>query len=138
MALQPVRPDPDELLKNLQAGGRGRMKIFLGYAASVGKTYAMLEAAYQRKAQGIDVVVGYIETHKRVETEELCTNSRQGFFQSLNFFKAIVVCRSYTDHAAAFLHTQSLADIDGVVVSIPHINAFLCQFFRDQSRMHVF
>ena len=107
MALQPVRPDPDELLKNLQAEerGRGRMKIFLGYAAGVGKTYAMLEAAYQRKAQGIDVVVGYVETHKRVETEELCTNSRQGFFQSLNFFKGIVVCRSYTDHAAAIFYS---------------------------------
>ncbi len=50
---------------------RGKLKIFLGYAAGVGKTYAMLEAAYQRKEQGMDVVVGYVETHKRVETEEL-------------------------------------------------------------------
>jgi two-component system sensor histidine kinase KdpD len=67
------RPDPDELLKNLQAEepSRGKLKIFLGYAAGVGKTYAMLEAAYQRKAQGIDVVVGYVETHRRIETEEL-------------------------------------------------------------------
>jgi two-component system, OmpR family, sensor histidine kinase KdpD len=67
------RPDPDELLKNIQAeeGRRGRLKIFLGYVAGVGKTYAMLEAAHQRKAQGVDVVVGYIETHKRAETEEL-------------------------------------------------------------------
>ena len=67
------RPDPDELLKHVQAeeSSRGRLKIFLGYAAGVGKTYAMLEAAHQRKEQGIDVVVGYVETHKRVETEEL-------------------------------------------------------------------
>ena len=69
------RPDPDELLKQVQADEqarqRGKLKIFLGYAAGVGKTYAMLEAAHQRKAQGIDVAVGYIETHKRVETEEL-------------------------------------------------------------------
>lgn len=67
------RPDPDELLKNIQAEEtkRGRLKIFLGYVAGVGKTYAMLEAAHQRKAQGVDVVVGYIETHKRAETEEL-------------------------------------------------------------------
>ena len=67
------RPDPDELLRNLEAEeqGRGKLKIFLGYAAGVGKTYAMLEAAYQRKEQGVDVVVGYVETHKRVETEEL-------------------------------------------------------------------
>lgn len=67
------RPDPDELLKNIQAEepNRGKLKIFLGYVAGVGKTYAMLEAAHQRKAQGVDVVVGYIETHKRAETEEL-------------------------------------------------------------------
>ncbi|MBK8616815.1 MAG: sensor histidine kinase KdpD [Anaerolineales bacterium] len=67
------RPDPDELLKNIQSEepSRGKLKIFLGYAAGVGKTYAMLEAAHQRKIQGIDVVVGYVETHKRAETEEL-------------------------------------------------------------------
>jgi two-component system sensor histidine kinase KdpD len=67
------RPDPDRLLKEIQAEetGRGRLKIFLGYAAGVGKTYAMLEAAHQRKAQGIDVAAGLVETHKRRETEQL-------------------------------------------------------------------
>lgn len=67
------RPDPDELLKNIQAEthSRGELKIFLGYAAGVGKTYAMLGAAHQRKEQGMDIVIGYIETHKRKETEEL-------------------------------------------------------------------
>jgi two-component system, OmpR family, sensor histidine kinase KdpD len=66
-------PKFDRLLKPIQAeeSKRGKLKIFLGYAAGVGKTYAMLEAAHQRKAQSIDVVVGYIETHKRVETESL-------------------------------------------------------------------
>ncbi len=69
------RPDPDALLKRVQAeeerAGRGRLKIFLGYAAGVGKTYAMLEAAHQRKAESVDVVVGYIETHGRAETEAM-------------------------------------------------------------------
>jgi two-component system sensor histidine kinase KdpD len=67
------RPDPDALLKHAQAEehGRGKLKIFLGYAAGVGKTYAMLEAAHQRKHQGIDVVIGYVETHNRAETGEL-------------------------------------------------------------------
>lgn len=67
------RPDPDELLKNIQSEepSRGKLKIFLGYAAGVGKTYAMLEAAHQRKVQGIDVVIGYVETHKRADTDEL-------------------------------------------------------------------
>src|SRR5512147_2996524 len=68
-----LRPDPDELLKSARSedAERGKLKIFLGYAAGVGKTYAMLKAAHQRKEQGWDVVVGYVETHRRVETEEL-------------------------------------------------------------------
>ena len=67
------RPDPDQLLESLPAEEnlRGRLKIFLGYAAGVGKTYAMLEAAYQRKQEGIDVAAGYVETHGRAETEAL-------------------------------------------------------------------
>src|SRR5512141_1499304 len=67
------RPDPDELLKHAQAeeGKRGKLTIFLGYAAGVGKTYAMLEAAHQRQAEGAGVVVGYVETHGRAETEAL-------------------------------------------------------------------
>jgi len=68
-----ARPDPDELLEHLQAEKptRGKLKIFLGYAAGVGKTFAMLEAAHQRKQQGIDVVIGYVETHGRADTEEM-------------------------------------------------------------------
>ena len=70
-----ARPDPDKLLARVQAEeaqqGLGKLKIFLGYAAGVGKTYAMLEAAHQRKREGVDIVIGYIETHKRVETEAL-------------------------------------------------------------------
>src|SRR5512146_3336923 len=69
------RPDPDQLLAHVQHEEehrtRGRLKVFLGYAAGVGKTYAMLEAAHQRLAEGLDVVVGYDETHGRRETEKL-------------------------------------------------------------------
>lgn len=69
------RPDPDKLLaaiqKNEDRQQRGKLKIFFGMAAGVGKTYAMLDYARQRKAEGVDVVVGYIEAHKRVDTEAL-------------------------------------------------------------------
>ncbi len=69
------RPDPDELLERFaneeHAAKRGKLKIFLGYVAGVGKTYAMLEAAHQRQQDGVDVVVGYVETHGRKETEVL-------------------------------------------------------------------
>ncbi len=67
------RPDPDMLLARIkseeQNENRGRLKIFLGYVAGVGKTYAMLETAHQRKDEGLDVVVAYVETHDRKETE---------------------------------------------------------------------
>ncbi len=69
------RPDPDVLLARIQAEeqrqARGKLKIFLGYAAGVGKTYAMLEAAHQRRAEGVDLVVAYVETHGRVETKAM-------------------------------------------------------------------
>ncbi len=69
------RPDPDALLEMLKREEakqqRGKLKIFLGMSAGVGKTYAMLEAAQQRLTDGVDVVVGYVETHKRAETEAL-------------------------------------------------------------------
>ena len=72
MAEEHERPNPDELLARIQAEeqqqARGKLKIFLGYAAGVGKTYAMLEAAHQRKEEGIDLVAAYVETHGRAET----------------------------------------------------------------------
>ncbi|MBR8459919.1 sensor histidine kinase KdpD [Burkholderia dolosa] len=69
------RPDPDRLLDKLQRDEekqrRGQLKIFFGASAGVGKTYAMLQAARQRKQDGIDVVVGIVETHGRSETAAL-------------------------------------------------------------------
>ena len=66
-----ARPDPDELLVRVQAEeakiNRGKLKIFLGYAAGVGKTYAMLEDARNR-SRDTDIAVGIVETHKRHET----------------------------------------------------------------------
>src|ERR1700722_11519162 len=69
------RPTPEELLVRVmreeKASKRGRLKIFLGFAAGVGKTYEMLSEANRRKTQrGQDVVVGYLETHGRKGTEE--------------------------------------------------------------------
>ncbi len=69
------RPDPDILLARVQSEERskhrGKLKIFLGYIAGVGKTYEMLKAAHLRRSEGIDVQVGYVETHGRPETEVL-------------------------------------------------------------------
>ena len=76
--MQEERPDSEQLLKRLkyeereqEKRTRGRLKIFLGYAAGSGKTYAMLEAAHEAKAHGIDVAAGYIEPHDRPDTQAL-------------------------------------------------------------------
>jgi two-component system, OmpR family, sensor histidine kinase KdpD len=69
------RPDPDALLTRVQEEEtqqtRGKLKIFFGATAGVGKTYAMLEAAHERRQEGVDVVVGWVDTHGRAETEAL-------------------------------------------------------------------
>lgn len=65
------RPEPDALLAEAAKEGRGKLKVFLGAAPGVGKTYAMLEDALRRKAEGIDVVVAVVETHGRAETEAM-------------------------------------------------------------------
>ncbi len=68
------RPEPEAFLAAAKAEDqqlKGKLKIFLGYSAGVGKTYAMLEAIQHCKQNGIDAVIGYVETHKRKETEAL-------------------------------------------------------------------
>src|ERR1700722_4952093 len=65
------RPSPDALLREAEKSNRGRLKIFLGAAPGVGKTYEMLSAAQTRRREHIDVVVGVVETHGRAETVAL-------------------------------------------------------------------
>ena len=69
------RPNPDELLARVEQeetrARRGKLRIFFGYAAGVGKTYAMLEAARRERKAGTEVLVGYVEPHGRAETEAL-------------------------------------------------------------------
>ncbi|NTW01186.1 MAG: sensor histidine kinase KdpD [Oscillochloris sp.] len=70
-----IRPDPDALLARVQAEAdaqlRGRLTVFFGAAPGVGKTFAMLDASHARKAEGLDVVAGVVETHGRQETHAL-------------------------------------------------------------------
>ena len=65
------RPDPEALLRAAAQEGRGRLKVFLGAAPGVGKTYEMLNEGGARRRAGVDVVVGVVETHGRAETEAL-------------------------------------------------------------------
>ena len=69
------RPNPDELLASLiyeeEKSKRGKLKIFFGMCAGVGKTYTMLQTAHAEKLKGNDIIIGYIETHNRSETAQL-------------------------------------------------------------------
>ena len=71
MSASDARPSPEALLKEAGSTGRGRLKIFLGAAPGVGKTYEMLVQARRRKLEGVDAVIGVVETHGRVETDLL-------------------------------------------------------------------
>jgi len=69
------RPDPDQLLallkKEEEKSNKGKLKIFFGMCAGVGKTYAMLQAARLEKQNGKNIIIGYVETHNRKETDKL-------------------------------------------------------------------
>ena len=68
---EPSRPDPDALLAQAKRQGRGRLKVYLGMAPGVGKTFEMLTDGKRRAAEGLDVMVGVVETHGRKDTEAM-------------------------------------------------------------------
>lgn len=66
------RPNPEDLLKSAKKEtARGKLKLFLGAAPGVGKTYAMLTEAREKRKEGLDVLVGWVDTHGRKDTEAL-------------------------------------------------------------------
>jgi two-component system sensor histidine kinase KdpD len=109
MAKQPETSVPDRQLTETQAhhdeAKRGKLRVFLGYAAGVGKTYAMLEAAQQRLAEGVDIVIGYVETHQQLQTTSLLNGL------------AIIPRREVSQHG---LHLNEM-DTDAVLSRRPQI-----------------
>src|SRR4029077_8719267 len=105
MAEREGRPSPEALLAAAKQEGRVRLKIFLGAAPGVGKTYEMLLAAQARRRDGIDVVVGIVETHGRRETEALL----QGFE---------VIPRREVDYKG---HRLTELDIDAILKRRPQL-----------------
>jgi Osmosensitive K+ channel histidine kinase len=102
-----LRPNPDELLSQLQKeeekSRRGKLKIFFGMCAGVGKTYSMLKAAAADKGKGVDIIAGYIETHNRKETQELA----EGFE---------VIPRKKTEYKGTSVQEM---DIDAIIARKP-------------------
>src|ERR671923_2830942 len=68
---------PEHFLNLIRRQQRGRLKIYLGFAAGVGKTFEMLQEAQRLKRQGVDVVIGFVETHGRAETAALVSGLEQ-------------------------------------------------------------
>ncbi len=102
------RPDPDRLLATLGGeapGGRGRLRVYLGMAPGVGKTYRMLEEGHRRAERGTDVVVGFVETHGRLRTAEL-----------LNGLE--VVARRRVEYRGVIVEEM---DVDGVIARRPTV-----------------
>jgi two-component system sensor histidine kinase KdpD len=71
VAVETARARPEDFLELIERRKRGRLKLYIGFAAGVGKTYRMLEEAHALRGRGVDVVLGFIEPHGRIETERL-------------------------------------------------------------------
>ncbi len=100
-----ARPSPDALLASIDRENRGRLKIFLGAAPGVGKTHEMLMSGRARKAEGVDVVIGVVETHGRKETQALV----DGFE---------VIPKAHVDYKGRHLDEM---DIDAVLARRPKL-----------------
>src|SRR5437660_2264738 len=77
MPTSELRPTPEHFLTLIRQQQRGRLKIYLGFAAGVGKTYQMLQEGQRLQRQGVDVVIGIVETHGRAETAALIGDLEQ-------------------------------------------------------------
>src|SRR5215510_6613786 len=90
MTIEYSRPTPESFLAKLKEGERARLRVYIGAAAGVGKTYQMLEEAHLLKRQGIDVVIGGIETHGRVETAALIGDLEQVPLRKIEYRGVVV------------------------------------------------
>ena len=99
------RPSPEALLEQVEHEGRGRLKVFLGAAPGVGKTFEMLMTAQAKRREGVDVVIGVVETHGRKETEALLDGLE-------------IVPRSRVDYRGQFLEEM---DLDAILKRQPKL-----------------
>ncbi|MES2793543.1 MAG: sensor histidine kinase KdpD [Planctomycetota bacterium] len=119
-----LRPNPEALLASMQneaaRASRGRLKIFFGYAAGVGKTFSMLQAAQRELAEGREVVIGYVEPHNRPETEAQLVGLEQ--LPTLSVPYRGVTLREFDLDAALVRHPDLL-----LVDELAHSNAEGCR-----------
>jgi len=99
------RPDGDQLLARLHAEDRARLRIYIGAAPGVGKTFSMIEDAHAARREGIDAVVGFVETHGRAETEAKLTDLE-------------IVARKTLDYRGVVLEEM---DLDAILARKPQL-----------------
>jgi two-component system sensor histidine kinase KdpD len=99
------RLNPEDFLRLIEKSRLGKLKIYLGHAAGVGKTYAMLEEAHRLKTAGVDVVIGWVETHGRKETEALLAGLE-------------IIPRKKVEHNG---HTVEVLDVDAIFKRYPTV-----------------
>jgi two-component system sensor histidine kinase KdpD len=106
MELPPIeRLKPEDFLRLIEKSRLGKLKIYLGHAAGVGKTFAMLEEAHRLKKAGVDVVIGWVETHGRKETEALVSDLE-------------IIPRKKVEHNG---HTAEVLDVDAIFKRYPTV-----------------
>lgn len=119
-----IRQSPEHFIKEIEKEkqnlNRGHLKIFFGYAAGVGKTYAMLKAAHSVKRHGIDVVAGYIEPHARPQTSAL-VNGLECLPNLVSEYNGITLSEFNLDASLA-RHPQLI-----LVDELAHTNAPVCR-----------
>ena len=99
------RLKPEDFLRLIEKSRLGKLKIYLGHAAGVGKTYAMLEEAHRLKKAGVDVVIGWVDTHGRKETEALLEGLE-------------IIPRKKVEHNG---HTVEVLDVDAIFKRYPTV-----------------
>lgn len=116
MTPHPERPRPEHFLGLIRNQQRGRLKVYLGFAPGVGKTYEMLQEGQRLKRQGVDVVVGVVETHGRVETAAQLGDLEQVPRRRVEY-RGVVLEEMDTDAVLARKPTVALVD------ELAHTNA---------------
>src|SRR5258708_27443955 len=110
------RPSPDSLLAKLKEGERASLRVYIGAAPGVGKTYQMLEDAHQLKRQGVDIVIAYVEPHGRAETAALIGDLERVPLRRIEYRG---VTLEELDVEAAIARRPSIAIVD----ELAHTNA---------------
>src|SRR5205085_10809465 len=103
------RPTPETLLAKLTAGARANLRVYIGAAPGVGKTYQMLEDAHALKRQGVDIVIGIVEAHGRAETTALVGELERVALRRIEY-RGVVL--EEMDVAAVIARRPSIAVVD--------------------------